>query len=70
MYWNIKEQKAFIDAYNESVSCCHQEELEKAVALYSLGQDIPYTENYSSIMDSIGIWNRAVLFEMKRNQPK
>lgn len=70
MLWNIQEQKAFIEAYKQNVSCLHENELENSVTLYASGQDIPYTENYASIMDAIGIWNQAVLFQMKQGQPK
>lgn len=68
--WNIVEQNAFVDSYKQGIASDYINEVENAVALYAAGNDIPLSENYTSIMDAIHIWNYAVLFQMRKEQKK
>lgn len=54
---NEKEQAAFVDAYGRHVASASSDYVADFVARYESGEDMPYSENYTSIMDALGMWH-------------
>jgi hypothetical protein len=56
------EQENFVDAYANNVADAPREYVADFVARCEAGEDIPYGEYYTSIMDALGVWHSAKLF--------
>ncbi len=56
------EQAAFVEAYDNNVADAPHDYVVDFVARYESGEDMPYCEHYTSIVDAIGIWNSAKNF--------
>jgi len=56
------EQAYFVDAYANNVADAPREYVADFVARCEAGEDIPYGEYYTSIMDALGVWNSAKSF--------
>ena len=54
------EQNAFIEAYVNNVGDVSAERVEDFVRRYKAGEDIPYGEGHTSILDALGMWHEAV----------
>jgi hypothetical protein len=56
------EQEAFVNAYASNVADAPTEYVEQFVARRESGEDMPYCEHYTSIVDALGIWHSAKSF--------
>ena len=56
----LAEQAAFVHAYAINVAEAPRDYVAAFVARYEAGEDIPYGEHYTSIMDALGMWHSAV----------
>ena len=56
------EQAHFVDAYANNVADAPREYVAEFVARIESGEDVPYCEHYTSIVDALGVWNAAKLF--------
>ena len=54
---NEKEQAAFVEAYANNVASAPSDYVAQFVARYESGEDMPYCEHYTSIMDALGMWH-------------
>lgn len=61
---NIEEQKAFVEAYSNHVNDLPENYVADFVKRYNLGEDIDYSSEYTSIMDSLGIWHEAIKWKL------
>jgi hypothetical protein len=59
---NEKEQTAFIQAYMHNVGDAPSDYVADFVARYESGEDMPYCEYYTSIVDALGVWRYAKQF--------
>ena len=51
------EQAAFVDAYGRHVASASSDHVADFVARYESGEDMPYSWDYTSIMDALGMWH-------------
>ena len=63
---NKEEQAIFIDAYCDNVGNAPPEYVEQFVARYESGEDMPYCEHYTSIMDALGMWHSGIRYQLER----
>lgn len=59
---NKQEQTAFIYAYMHSVGDAPSDYVADFVARIESGEDMPYCEYYTSIVDALGMWKAAKQF--------
>jgi hypothetical protein len=59
------EQAAFVDAYCANVGDVPRDRVEAFVDMWDSGKDIPYSEDYTSIMDALGLWHSAIQYQIK-----
>jgi len=62
---NKSEQAAFVEAYANNVASAPSDYVAQFVARYESGEDMPYCEYYTSIMDALGIWHTAIRFNLE-----
>ena len=56
------EQANFVEAYANNVADAPYDYVVDFVARYESGEDMPYCEHYTSIVDALGVWHSAKLF--------
>jgi len=56
------EQAAFVEAYDNNVATAPHDYVVQFVARREAGEDMPYCEYYTSIVDALGVWHSAKLF--------
>jgi len=56
------EQAAFVEAYDNNVADAPHDYVVQFVARIESGEDVPYCEHYTSIVDALGMWNSAKNF--------
>jgi hypothetical protein len=54
------EQNAFIEAYVNNVGNVSADRVEAFLRSYEAGKNITYEEEYTSILDALGMWHEAV----------
>jgi len=62
------EQAAFVQAYMHNVGNAPSDYVADFVARYEAGEDMPYCEYYTSIMDALGVWRYATRYQLERAQ--
>lgn len=62
---NTVEQAAFVEAYANNVASAPSDYVADFVARYSSGEDMPYCEYYTSIVDALGMWHSAIRFNLE-----
>jgi hypothetical protein len=62
---NTLEQAAFVEAYSNNVANAPRDYVADFVARYESGEDMPYCEHYTSIVDALGMWHSAIRFNLK-----
>jgi hypothetical protein len=62
---NEKEQAAFVQAYMHNVGDAPSDYVAQFVARYESGEDMPYCEHYTSIVDALGMWRYATRYQME-----
>ncbi len=60
------EQAAFVKAYSNNVAHLADSIVADFVARYAEGQDIDYSFEQTSIMDALGVWNAAILWQIQQ----
>jgi hypothetical protein len=60
------EQKAFVEAYADNVAMVADADVADFVARYVAGEDIQYSGDYTSIMDALGMWHRAIKWQLEQ----
>ncbi len=55
-----EEQQAFVKAYANNVADASEADVVEFVRRYSMGEDLEYSSNYTSIMDALCMWNDAL----------
>ena len=61
---NELEQKAFVEAYANNVASAPSDYVADFVArYYSSGEDMPYCEHYTSIVDALGMWHAGTRYQ-------
>ena len=63
---NKEEQAAFVAAYSANVACAPDDYVADFIARYESGEDMPYCEHYTSIVDALGIWHSAIRYQLER----
>lgn len=63
---NKQEQTAFIYAYMHSVGDAPSDYVADFVARIESGEDMPYCEHYTSIVDALGMWHSAIRYQLER----
>jgi hypothetical protein len=65
---NTNEQKAFVEAYDNTICNMPTEKLIEFVRLYESGEDVSHfaTYEYTSIVDALGIWHYACAWQLKQ----
>jgi len=56
------EQQCFVEAYDNNVASAPHDYVVQFVARREAGEDMPYCEYYTSIVDALGVWHSAKLF--------
>lgn len=54
------EQAAFVQAYGNHVGDMPDAYVADYVARYKAGENIPYGEGHTSILDALGMWHEAI----------
>lgn len=62
---NTVEQAAFVEAYANNVANAPSDYVADFVARYNSGEDMPYCEHYTSIVDALGMWHSAIRFNLE-----
>jgi hypothetical protein len=60
------EQAAFVAAYGYHVCNAPQYIVEAFVAAYENGEDMEYSEHYTSIVDALGMWKAGKTYQLQR----
>lgn len=63
---NKQEQAAFIDAYSAHVASAPSEYVEQFIERLESGEDMPYCEHYTSIVDALGMWHSAIRYQLTK----
>jgi hypothetical protein len=63
---NKQEQAAFVAAYCDNVGDAPSDYVADFVARYESGEDMPYCEYYTSIVDALGMWKAAIRYQLER----
>ena len=63
---NKEEQAAFVAAYCGNVGNAPPEYVEQFVARYESGEDMPYCEHYTSIVDALGMWHAGIRYQLTK----
>lgn len=63
---NKQEQEAFINAYSANVACAPDDYVADFIARYESGEDMPYCEHYTSIVDALGMWHSGIRYQLER----
>ena len=63
---NKQEQAAFIDAYSANVASAPDDYVADFIARYESGEDMPYCEHYTSIVDALGMWHSGIRYQLER----
>jgi hypothetical protein len=63
---NKQEQAAFVAAFGSNVSGIDDTIVADFVARYESGEDMPYCEHYTSIVDALGVWHYAIRYQLER----
>jgi len=58
------EQAAFLEAYANNVADASPEVAAEFVRRFVAGEDIDYSWDYTSIMDSLLVWNHAINWKL------
>lgn len=53
------EQQHFVEAYSNNVAHAPSDYVAQFVARIESGEDMPYCEYYTSIVDALGVWQAA-----------
>ncbi len=61
---NKQEQTAFIYAYMHSVGDAPSDYVADFVARIESGEDMPYCEHYTSIVDALGMWHAGIRYQL------
>jgi hypothetical protein len=61
---NDTQQKAFVEAYLNHVGHLPENIVTDFVKRYEAGEDIDYSFEHTSIMDSLGIWHEAIKWKL------
>ena len=56
---NEAEQDAFVEAYASCVASAPKSYVKEFVQRHNRGEDIPWDEHYTSVMDAYCLWNEA-----------
>jgi hypothetical protein len=67
---NTNEQKAFVEAYDNTICNMPTEKLIEFVRLYESGEDVSHfaTYEYTSIVDALGIWHSAIYWNLTKSR--
>lgn len=63
---NKEEQAAFVEAYDNNVADAPHDYVVDFVARCESGEDMPYCEHYTSIVDALGVWHSAIRYQLER----
>ena len=63
-----EEQKAFVKAYGNNVAIVKPIVVATFVKRFLAGEDIEYSREYNSILDSLLLWNDAVKWHMEASK--
>ena len=59
------EQDAFVEAYANNVADVHPRHVAKFVEQWANGEDLDYSNEYTSIMDALMMWNSAIKWKLE-----
>lgn len=62
----LEEQAAFVEAYANNVGNAPTEYVADFVARLESGEDMPYCEHYTSIVDALGMWNSGIKWQLEQ----
>jgi hypothetical protein len=62
----LEEQKAFVVAYSRNVASVPTDRVAEFIRRYEAGEDIEYSNDYTSIMDALGIWHDAIGWSLSK----
>ena len=60
---NKLEQAAFVEAYSNNVANAPRDYVADFVERYESGEDMPYCEHYTSIVDALGMWHAGTRYQ-------
>jgi hypothetical protein len=63
---NKQEQAAFVAAYCDNVASAPHDYVVDFIARSESGEDMPYCEHYTSIVDALGMWHSAIRYQLER----
>jgi len=61
---NKQEQAAFVAAYCDNVASAPHDYVVDFIARSESGEDMPYCEHYTSIVDALGMWHSAIRYQL------
>lgn len=70
MTMSYEEQQAFIEAYDENVGMYSKMQVERIVEGYFNAEDVSYNEGFEHVLDCLMIWMKAIVYQMKKDNPK
>lgn len=62
---NKLEQAAFVAAYCDNVASAPHDYVVDFIARSESGEDVPYCEHYTSIVDALGMWHSAIRYQLE-----
>ena len=62
---NKQEQAAFVAAYCDNVASAPRDYVVDFIARSESGEDMPYCEHYTSIVDALGMWHSAIRYQLE-----
>jgi hypothetical protein len=62
----IDEQKAFVVAYSRNVASVHPDKVASFIESWSNGEDMDYSNDYTSIMDALLMWHDAIKWSLSK----
>ena len=62
------EQDAFCEAYANNVADAHPTQVRKFVEQWVNGENFDYSNEYTSIMDALCMWNDALRWSKEQTQ--
>jgi hypothetical protein len=63
---NKQEQAAFVAAYCDNVGSALEDYVADFVTRLESGEDMPYCEHYTSIVDALGMWHAGIRYQLER----
>jgi hypothetical protein len=63
-----EEREAFADAYANNVAHVGYDQVLAFLEKYYASDDVEYSEDYTSIVDALGMWHEAIKWQLMQQK--